>query len=117
MDCIFCKLASHQIPTEIVYEDDLVFAFKDAAPVAPIHYLFILKEHVPSLQEATRKQLEDLTHLFQAIQEVAKRDGFAESGYRLVTNVGPDGGQSVHHMHFHVLAGKAIRFPGFDGEE
>lgn len=114
MDCIFCKLASGEIATECVYEDDKVFAFKDMEPAAPIHYLFIPKKHVHSIQEADDNDLEDLSYIFKAIKKVAERDGFADKGYRIVNNVGPDGGQSVPHMHFHVLAGQAIRFPGFD---
>ena len=114
MDCIFCKLASGLIETQCIYEDDKVFAFKDMAPCAPIHYLFIPKEHIESLQAANDSQIEDLSYIFKAIKKVAERDGFADKGYRIVNNIGRDGNQSVPHMHFHVLAGEPIRFKGFD---
>lgn len=116
MDCIFCKLASGQIPTEVVYEDEAVFAFKDIEPMAPVHYLFIPKKHITSVNTLEEEDGPIVAAIFRAIQKVAKRDGFAESGYRVITNTGADGGQSVFHMHFHVLAGKPIRFPGFDTE-
>lgn len=113
-ECIFCQLAHQEIPTEIVYETDTVFAFKDMAPKAPIHYLFVPKEHFTSVNDLKDGDAAVVGDLFQAIATVAARDGFAESGYRVVTNVGEHGNQSVRHMHFHVLAGEPIRFPGFD---
>ena len=114
-DCIFCKLANHDIPTEAVYEDEHVFAFRDMAPKAPIHYLFVPKRHIPSANAfAQGEDASVVAHVFRAIATVAERDGFAHSGYRVINNAGPDGGQSVHHLHFHVLAGAPIRFDGFD---
>lgn len=113
-DCIFCKLANKEIPTEVVYENEDVFAFKDAAPMAKIHYLFVPKAHIESIQAVDDESI--MGKLFAAIRLVAERDGFAQSGYRIVSNVGDDGGQSVHHLHIHVLAGEPIRFPGFDQE-
>lgn len=109
MDCIFCKLASKEIPTEVVYEDENVFAFKDASPQAPIHYLFVPKKHVGSLNE-----LEDFSvtaDILKAIKLVAERDGFAEDGYRVCINTGENGGQTVHHLHFHVMAGRFMTWP------
>lgn len=113
-DCIFCKLAQKERPTEVVYEDDVVFAFRDAHPAAKIHYLFIPKLHVASLNDLSDPSI--ISHIFSAIQKLAKEEGFAESGYRIVTNCGADGGQTIGHLHFHVLAGEPIRFPGFDEE-
>lgn len=112
-DCIFCKLANKEIPTDIIYEDEKVTAFKDANPKAKIHYLFVPKTHIESVQTLGDDD-DTLKDIFRAIRKVAKDEGFAETGYRVVTNVGADGGQSVHHLHFHVLAGEPIRFPGFD---
>lgn len=115
-DCVFCKLANHEIPTERIYEDEEVFAFKDQAPKAPIHYLFVPKKHVESAN-ALKDDATIVAKIFQAIAKVAERDGFAQKGYRVINNCGDDGGQSVHHLHFHVLAGEPIRFPSFDEDE
>lgn len=112
-DCIFCKLANHEIPTDIVYEDDRLTAFKDTNPKAKIHYLFVPKEHISSLNDLS----EDgsvMADIMQAIIKVAKKEGVDQSGYRIVSNCGKDGGQSVQHLHVHFLAGEPIRFPGFD---
>ncbi len=111
-DCIFCKLANKEIPTEVVYENEDVFVFKDMEPMAKIHYLFIPKAHLESVQA-----LDDFSimgKLFAAIHEVAEKEGFAKEGYRVISNVGNNGNQSIHHLHIHVLAGEPIRFPGFD---
>ena len=116
-NCIFCQLASGDIPTEVVYEDEKVFAFKDMAPKAPVHYLFIPKEHIDSADAfAEDADPAIVGDIYRAIAAVARRDGFAQSGYRIINNTGEDGGQTVHHLHFHVLAGKKIRFEGFDAE-
>ncbi len=115
-DCIFCKLANGQIPTDLVYEDDEVAAFKDVNPKAKIHYLFVPKEHISSMNECAQDGT-IMAHIFQAIAKVAKRDGFDRNGYRIVSNCGKDGGQTVHHLHVHVLAGEPVRFPGFDEED
>lgn len=110
MDCIFCKLASGEIPTAAVYEDDRVFAFKDMDPQAPIHYLFVPKRHIASTN-ALRADAGIVADIFRAIALVAERDGFAEAGYRVVSNCGRDGGQTVEHLHFHVLAGRKLLWP------
>lgn len=111
MDCIFCKLANGEIPTELVYEDDRVSAFRDADPQAPIHLLFVPKEHIESANALDEKNASIVADIFLAIQKVSKEMGFAEDGYRIVNNCGKDGGQSVPHMHFHVLAGRALTWP------
>lgn len=110
MDCIFCKLANKEIETKIVYEDDYVFAFNDMDPQAPIHILFIPKTHIASNNEVEDQDI-IVSRIFSAIRKVAKDMGFDKDGYRIVNNIGEDGGQSVHHMHFHVMAGRKMLWP------
>lgn len=110
MDCIFCKLANKEIPTQVVYEDEQVFAFNDADPKAPVHILFVPKKHIASNNEVEADDI-IITHIFNAIRKVAKDMGFDKDGYRIVNNVGEDGGQSVHHIHFHVMAGRKMLWP------
>ena len=105
MDCIFCKLANKEIPTEVVYEDEFVFAFNDMSPQAPVHILFIPKKHLDSAQEVEDQDL-IISHIFTAMRKVARDQGLDKAGYRVITNVGKDAGQTVFHMHFHLLAGK-----------
>ena len=115
MDCLFCKIANGEIPTELVYENEDVAVFRDISPMAPVHLLFVPKKHIASANAfADGEDASIVSRIFEAIAYVAKRDGFTESGYRVISNCGKDGGQSVDHLHFHVLAGKPIRFPGFD---
>ncbi len=111
MDCIFCKLASGEIPTDVVYEDELIFVFKDANPQAPVHYLAIPKQHVQSLNEIETMEAEVLARIFETIPKIAKEEGFADAGYRVVNNCGADGGQTVGHLHFHILAGRSLQWP------
>ena len=111
MDCIFCKLAAHEIPTQVVYEDDDIFVFKDTDPQAPVHYLFIPKQHIASLNEVGESEAELIGKIYQKIADIAKKEGFSENGYRVVSNCGKDGGQSVPHLHFHVLAGREMTWP------
>lgn len=108
MDCIFCKLANKEIPTEVVYEDEFVFAFNDMSPQAPVHILFIPKKHLDSAQEVEDQDL-IISHIFTAIRKVARDQGLDKAGYRVITNVGKDAGQTVFHMHFHLLAGKKLK--------
>ena len=108
MDCIFCKLASKEIPTEVVYEDEFVFAFNDMSPQAPVHILFIPKKHFASAEEVGDQDM-IISHIFTAIRKVAREKGLDQTGYRIITNVGKDAGQTVFHMHFHMLAGKKMR--------
>lgn len=110
MDCIFCKLASGEIPTEVVYENNKVFAFKDMEPQAPIHYLFISKKHYTSANDLI-DDASVVKDIYEAIALVAKRDGFADKGYRVINNTGKDGGQTVEHLHFHVYAGREMLWP------
>ena len=107
MDCIFCKIASGEIPSSKVYEDESVLAFRDINPQAPCHVLVIPKAHIGSCDEITEDNSGAVEAIFCAIPKVAKAEGLT-NGYRVITNVGDDGCQSVHHMHFHVLGGKKL---------
>jgi len=108
-DCIFCKIVSGQIPSQRVYEDDQVLAIRDINPQAPVHVLILPKQHIVSVMELTDSRL--LGRMTVAAAQVAKREGIAERGFRLVTNTGPDGGQAVPHLHFHLLGGRQMGWP------
>lgn len=108
LDCIFCQIASSEIPSQIVYEDDEVLAFRDNQPMAPVHILVIPKEHLRSLNDVTPENENLVGHLFGVIRRLAEEFGVAESGYRVVANTGTDGGQVVGHLHFHLLGGQAL---------
>lgn len=101
-ECIFCKIINKEIPSSIVYEDDKVLAFKDINPQAPVHIIAIPKTHVTSVMEAEKTIIPDI---FDAIQKIAKEQGIDKSGFRVITNCGKDAGQTVNHLHFHILAG------------
>lgn len=107
-DCIFCKIISGEIPSDKVYENDRVLAFRDLDPKAPFHYLFVPKTHYDSANDLLG-DASCVKDIFEAIAEVAQRDGFAETGYRVINNCGKDGLQSVNHLHFHLLAGKELK--------
>ncbi|HWI63563.1 MAG TPA: histidine triad nucleotide-binding protein [Symbiobacteriaceae bacterium] len=107
-DCIFCKIVAGQIPANKVYEDDLVLAFHDIQPQAPVHVLVIPKKHLASVNDLHADDSAMLSHLFTAVQQVAKAAGIAETGYRTVTNTGKNAGQVVPHLHFHVMGGKQL---------
>jgi len=107
-DCIFCKIALHEIPCEIAYEDDEVIAFKDNHPLAPVHLLVIPKNHLRNLNDVTSEHDILMCHLLSVIRRLASEFGIAESGYRVITNTGTDGGQIVGHLHFHLLGGQAL---------
>jgi histidine triad (HIT) family protein len=106
-DCIFCKIMAGEIPTTKVYEDELCFAFKDIEPLAPTHFLVIPKAHVASAAEIGPDMEAVVGHIYGVIAKLAKEMGFAE-GFRVVTNCGENAGQTVQHLHFHVLAGKQL---------
>ena len=111
-DCLFCKIIKGEIPSKKVYEDETVFAFEDIAPTAPVHYLFIPKHHIASLNEVDETLGASLIgKIYVAIAKVAKDKGFDKTGYRVVSNCGADAGQTVHHIHFHVLAGRELTWP------
>ena len=107
-NCIFCKIVKGDIPSKKLYEDDQVVAFYDVAPAAPVHVLVIPKEHVlESARAITSEHAALIAHIYEVIAKLAKEMGFSE-GFRVVTNCGADAGQTVHHLHFHVLAGKQL---------
>lgn len=107
-DCLFCKIARGEIPSAKVYEDEYVFAFRDIHPQAPVHVLLIPKQHVANLLEGVELHDDMMVHLMEAIAAVAKQEGIDQSGFRVITNCGKDGAQSVKHLHFHLLGGKQL---------
>ncbi len=111
MDCLFCKIANGSIPAEKIYEDDFILAFKDINPVAPVHIVIIPKEHIDSVMLLKDEHKSLTGHIFIKAQEIAKKYGIAETGFRLVNNCGNDGGQSVMHIHFHLLGGRSLQWP------
>jgi histidine triad (HIT) family protein len=110
-DCLFCKIAGGTIPATTVHEDDDVVAFRDIAPRAPTHILVIPREHIASAAELTAEDGPMLGKLFGTIADIARREGIADAGYRLVSNVGQWGGQTVDHLHIHLLGGRAFQWP------
>ena len=107
MDCIFCAIAGGVIPSKVAYEDEDVFAFYDIAPQAPVHVLVIPKVHISSIDACTEENIGAISRVMLAIPKVAKAAGL-ENGYRVITNVGEDGCQSVKHLHFHILGGAQL---------
>lgn len=110
MDCIFCKIATGEIPSKKAYEDEQVLAFYDIDPQAPVHILIIPKCHIASASEITSENSGIVAHIYEVVAKLAK-DLKLEKGYRVVTNTGEDGGQTVGHMHFHLLAGRSLAWP------
>ncbi len=110
-DCIFCKIANKAIPSKMVYEDNQVFAFDDVNPQAPVHSLVIPKRHVASVQELGESDQALMGYLLLACTKVAALKGLTGHGYRLVANTGKDGGQTVFHLHFHVMGGRHMAWP------
>ncbi len=110
-DCIFCKIAKKEIPSDIVYEDDDFIAFKDLNPQAPVHVLFIPKKHVTSLNELGEDDADIVARLFLKIKDMASEQNVDESGYRVVANCNKDAGQEVFHIHFHLLGGRKFSWP------
>ena len=108
-DCLFCKIIAGEIPSNKVYEDELCFAFYDIDPQAPVHFLVIPKEHIPSAAEVDGTNAAVVAHIFTVIAKVTKELGI--DSYRIVSNIGEQAGQSVKHLHFHVLAGRDLSWP------
>ena len=106
-NCLFCKIIAGEIPSTKVYEDDLVLAFRDIAPQAPTHILVIPKAHIPSVDAVTEENSAVVAHIFTVIPKIAAAEGLTQ-GYRVVSNCGEDAGQTVHHLHFHILGGKKL---------
>ena len=107
MNCLFCEIIAGDIPSTCVYEDELVYAFRDIAPQAPTHILVIPKEHISGCNGVTGDNSAVVAHIFEVIPQIAKAEGL-ENGYRVVSNCGDDAGQTVHHLHFHILGGKKL---------
>ncbi len=107
MDCLFCKIIAGEIPSTKIYEDDKILAFRDINPQAPAHILVIPKEHIGGVDELNSENVAIVSHIFAKIAEIAKNEGL-EKGYRVVSNVGEHGCQSVRHLHFHILGGSQL---------
>ncbi len=110
MECLFCKIANKEIPSEIISEDEDFVVFKDINPKAPIHLLIIPKTHIGAINTLETKDREIVSGLIMKAKEVADKMGIAESGYRLIFNIGKDAGMEVDHLHLHILAGKTLKF-------
>lgn len=110
MDCLFCKIAASEIPSSKIYEDDLVLAFKDIDPKAPFHVLIIPKNHITSAADINAQNSQIVAHIFEIAAKIAQ-ENCLEGGFRIVTNCGEDGGQTVPHLHFHMLAGRSLAWP------
>lgn len=110
MDCIFCKIVNGEIPTSKVYEDESVLAFKDTDPQAPVHVLIIPKQHIASVSEIDEGNSNVVAHIFEVAAKLSEELGL-ENGYRIVSNCGEDGLQSVKHLHFHLLGGRKMSWP------
>ena len=110
-DCIFCRIADLDIPTELLYQDHLLVAFRDVNPVAPVHILIVPKKHIPDLLHLTETDADMLGKVFEVAAELARKEGIAENGFRVVANNGKSAGQSVQHVHFHLLGGRELTWP------
>ena len=110
-DCVFCKIVSGQIPSQKVFEDEDIIAVRDINPQAPVHVLILPKKHLASVLEVHESGGEFTRRLVQVVRTIARQEGIAERGFRLLTNTGPDGGQAVAHLHFHLLGGRKMGWP------
>jgi histidine triad (HIT) family protein len=110
-DCLFCKIANKEIPSQVVFEDDQVIVFKDIEPVAPIHILLIPKIHVSNIADSKLVENGLATHMVTVIQKVADQLQLKENGFRVVINCGRDAGEAVHHLHYHIIAGRSLGWP------
>ena len=107
-DCIFCRIIAEQIPSDIVYRDDIVIAFKDIHPVTQVHLLIVPREHIAYLTDLTEKQSGLVGHMILVVNRLARQTGIAEKGFRVVINCGEEGGQVVKHLHLHLLGGRRM---------
>ncbi len=110
-DCLFCGIAAGVIPSTKVYEDDQILAFRDINPQGPVHVLFIPKKHIGSALDITAENSAVIAHIFEVAAQVARDEGIAADGYRLVSNIGEYGQQSVHHLHLHMIGGRQMSWP------
>ncbi len=109
MDCIFCKIAAKEVPSEIIYEDEKVLVFKDLEPKAPVHVLVIPKTHISSVMEINEENSEIISHIFKVIKKLSSKLDL-QNGFRVINNCGKYGGQTVNHIHFHVLGGQQLEW-------
>lgn len=107
MDCLFCKIIAGDIPSTKVYEDEYVYAFRDIAPMAPTHILVVPKTHIPSVDGVNGENSAVVARIFEVIPQIAAAEGLT-NGYRVISNCGPDAGQTVNHLHFHILGGREL---------
>lgn len=110
-DCLFCKIVSGEIPSKKVYEDDKILVFNDINPEAPVHVLIIPKKHIASLNEISSEDSTIIAHIFITVPQIVRELGIAENGYRIISNALKDGGQTVPHVHFHLLGGRSLKWP------
>jgi len=110
-DCIFCKIVSGEIPSKKIYENDYVYAFEDLSPQAPFHCLVIPKKHITTINDIEEEDVNIAGHMLLAAKKIAASHSFDEDGYRLVMNCNEDGGQTVYHIHMHILAGRQLTWP------
>lgn len=114
MDCLFCKIIAGEIPSAKVYEDELVYAFKDISPIAPVHYLIVPKVHISGADQLTAENADVVAHIFVVAAKIAKEAGLT-NGFRIVNNCGDDAGQTVKHLHFHLLGGTPMGWSAESG--
>ena len=107
-DCIFCKIIKKEIPSKKVYENDYVYGFYDINPVAPVHVIVVPKSHIESANDISKDNSKYVSYVFESIPEIVKNLGIKEDGYRVITNIGKNGGQSVKHLHFHIIGGCSL---------
>ena len=110
-DCLFCKIAAGKMDTDFIYQDEQVVVFEDINPKAPVHLLIVPKKHISDLNSLETEDSELIGHIYQIAKQMAAEYDIAESGYRLVSNCGDDGGQTVYHIHFHLLGGRKLQWP------
>ena len=110
-DCLFCKIANKEIPSDAVFENEDVFAFNDINPESPVHILVVPKIHISSLNDVNKENSKYISRIFEVIPEIARKAGIDESGYRIVSNCGKDAMQTVNHIHFHILGKRSLQWP------
>lgn len=110
-DCLFCKIVSGEMDSDIIYKDDKVVVFPDINPQAPVHLLIVPRKHISSLNKISKEDNELIGHIYQVASDLASKKNIAESGYRIVSNCGKEGGQTVYHIHFHLLGGRTMQWP------
>jgi histidine triad (HIT) family protein len=110
-DCTFCKIVAGKSPSQMLFQDELASAFRDIHPVAPVHVLIVPNKHISRVQDLTPKDNQLVGHMFSVARQIAAREGIDESGYRLIINNGPHGGQVIYHLHLNLIGGRRMRYP------